>query len=126
MSTFGRNFTGGRLKFLDPHQYSDYDDGLSHGGCKTQPPPSLVVEPRQGRVAIFSSGYENTHQVEQVLSGKRFVLSFWFTCNKQREFEIFLDGGAHVAFGQKFKEAMIQKSNNQRKQAAQNKRKRDL
>lgn len=53
---------------------------------------------------------ENTHLVEQVLSGERFVLSFWFTCNKAREFQIFLDGQAHVTFSKKFKENMLKKN----------------
>lgn len=47
---------------------------------------------------MFTSGPENTHFVEPVVSGQRFVLSFWFTCNIQRKFEIFLDGKQHQLF----------------------------
>lgn len=66
------------------------------------------MEPRAGRVIIFSSGIENTHFVEQVTSGKRFVLSFWFSCDVKKEFQIFLDGNAHVTFSHKFREKMLE------------------
>ena len=36
-----------------------------------------VIEPRKGRVVIFTSGKENKHYVERVKFGQRFVLSFW-------------------------------------------------
>ena len=63
------------------------------------------MEPRRGRVVIFSSGHENTHHFERVLSGQRFVLSFWFSCDPSKEFEIFLDGQAHVGFSHRFRAA---------------------
>jgi hypothetical protein len=69
----------------------------------------LIMEPKAGRVAIFSSGVENTHFFEQVLSGQRFVLSFWFTCYPEKQFQIFLDGQAHVAFSHKFRDHMNKK-----------------
>jgi len=65
----------------------------------------LAIEPRAGRIVIFTAGMENTHYVERVLSGQRFVLSFWFTCNRLREFPIFLDGKAHIAFSQKIRDS---------------------
>lgn len=70
----------------------------------------LIVEPRRGRVAIFSSGAENPHRVEKVLTGQRTVLSFWFTCDPQKEFEIFLDGRAHVAFSKRIAKAISARS----------------
>ena len=57
-----------------------------------------TVEPKSGRLVTFTSGSENPHYVERLLSGDRYVLAFWFTCNPDREFEIFLDGKAHLAF----------------------------
>lgn len=57
-----------------------------------------VVLPVSGRVVIFSSGPENPHRVERVTSGQRFVLAFWFTRDKRKKFEIFLDGKAHKSF----------------------------
>lgn len=68
-----------------------------------------IVEPKAGRVVIFSSGQENPHRVERLLSGQRFVLAFWFTCNPDREFEIFLDGSAHIAFSKKIKNQLESK-----------------
>ena len=59
----------------------------------------LEVEPRAGRIAIFSSGTENTHAVEKVTSGRRLTLSFWFTCDQEKEFGNFLDGKAHQSYG---------------------------
>ena len=66
----------------------------------------LVVEPSAGRVVIFSSGPENPHLVERVTQGERLVLSFWFTCDPAKEFEIFLDGRAHTAFSRKMANAL--------------------
>ena len=62
-----------------------------------------TIEPSAGRLAIFSSGSENVHYFERVLSGERLVLAFWFTCNSLRQFEIFLDGKSHVSFAEKIK-----------------------
>jgi predicted 2-oxoglutarate/Fe(II)-dependent dioxygenase YbiX len=76
----------------------------------------MTLEPRAGRVIIFSSGTENTHFVEQVISGKRFVLSFWFTCDARKEFNIFLDGKAHITFSHKFRDQMIERMRQQQQQ----------
>jgi predicted 2-oxoglutarate/Fe(II)-dependent dioxygenase YbiX len=88
MSTYEENFNGGRLIFYNSDQIE------------------TIIEPKRGRIAIFSSGAENSHRVEKVISGERFVLSFWFTCDKSREFEIFLDGNAHLRFSKKVKESI--------------------
>ena len=82
--------------------------------------PTEIIEPRPGRVAIFSSGAENTHRVERVTSGERFVLAFWFTCDRAREFEIFLDGEAHLEFSGRVKGQL------ERQQAAIRERERAL
>lgn len=59
------------------------------------------MEPKRGRIALFTSGPENTHFVERVTDGERFVLAFWFTCMPSKQFEIFLDGKAHLKFSNK-------------------------
>lgn len=69
----------------------------------------VVLEPRAGRAVIFTSGPENPHLVERVTSGSRLVLSFWFTCDAARQFEIFLDGKAHTAFSRKMAQAIKNK-----------------
>jgi len=53
-----------------------------------------------GRLVLFTSGKENLHQVKRVTGGTRYVMSMWFTCNKQKEFKDFLDGKAHKRFSQ--------------------------
>jgi hypothetical protein len=73
----------------------------------------LVVEPKAGRMAIFTSGTENPHFVERVTGGSRFVLSFWFTCDPSREFEIFLDGQAHTTFSNKMRARLLQRQQQQ-------------
>ena len=60
LSDFDKDFTNGRFVLLD----SDGDE-------------ELILEPRAGRVALFSSGEEHEHYVERLGSGARYVLSFW-------------------------------------------------
>jgi hypothetical protein len=67
-----------------------------------------IIEPKAGRVVMFSSGSENPHRVERLLSGQRFVLAFWFTCDLNREFQIFLDGNAHTEFSRTIKSKLEQ------------------
>lgn len=96
MSNYGEDFTGGRLRFIrDEDSCSE-----AEAGANLLPPDDsdLIVEPRKGRMAIFSSGAENPHHVEKVVSGQRFVLSFWFTTFEDKKFEIFLDGQSHTTF----------------------------
>ena len=101
MSDFGTDFTGGLLHFYSASTPSEVE---------------LTVEPRAGRVVIFTAGSENPHMVERVTSGDRLVLSFWFTCNVKREFEIFLDGAAHVAFSEKTKAQLLRQQQQQQQQ----------
>ena len=79
-------------------------------GIKFFDEEQLRIEPRAGRVVIFSSGHENPHKVERVLSGQRFVLAFWFTCDKRRAFQVFLDGAAHSAFSEEFADDLKKKA----------------
>lgn len=104
MSTYDKDFKGGRFKFLnyntplptytgDDLVYSD-EEFLE-----------TIVEPRAGRMVIFTAGPENPHYVERVTAGERYVLSFWFTCDEKKQFEIFLDGKAHIEFSRKMGES---------------------
>jgi len=86
LSTQDVDFTGGRLRFF----------------ARDEVAVEEVVEPRRGRALFFTSGPENPHGVDRVLTGARFVLSFWFTCDPRREFQIFLDGKAHKEFGKSY------------------------
>ena len=85
ISEYGVDFEGGLLTFFD---------------AETESVPEQIVEPKPGRVAMFTSGAENPHLVDRVTKGDRFVLAFWFTCDLRRQFAPFLDGKAHVRFGQ--------------------------
>ncbi|KAG8199589.1 hypothetical protein JTE90_009426 [Oedothorax gibbosus] len=64
LSDYGTDFTGGRFFFVS--------DGKN-----------MTVEPRIGRVSVFTSGAENPHYVEIVSSGTRYALTVSFTCDPQ-------------------------------------------
>lgn len=63
LSDFSRDFEGGRFLFIDKDNVNS------------------TVEPRKGRVLMFTSGSENLHAVEKVESGTRYALTVSFTCN---------------------------------------------
>ena len=87
LSTEGVDFTGGRFAFVtekEPYETVTYD-----------------ISPSAGRLVSFTAGMENTHRVQRVTGGTRYVLSFWFTCDVERSFDTFLDGQAHRYFGGK-------------------------
>ncbi|KAJ8688224.1 hypothetical protein QAD02_024019 [Eretmocerus hayati] len=65
LSDHGRDFQGGRFIFLDNNSVNS------------------TIEPRKGRVSIFTSGSENLHAVERVTSGERYALTVSFTCDKR-------------------------------------------
>jgi predicted 2-oxoglutarate/Fe(II)-dependent dioxygenase YbiX len=48
---------------------------------------STVVEPRRGRVSMFTSGSENPHSVERVTSGTRFAITVSFTCDQTKSIQ---------------------------------------
>ncbi|XP_076763350.1 2-oxoglutarate and iron-dependent oxygenase domain-containing protein 3 [Xylocopa sonorina] len=63
LNDYGRDFEGGRFMFIDQNN------------VKT------IIEPRKGRVSMFTSGSENVHAVEKVQSGTRYALTVSFTCD---------------------------------------------
>lgn len=65
MSDYNRDFEGGRFLFIDQNSVN------------------TTVEPRKGRVSIFTSGAENLHAVEKVTSGTRYALTVSFTCDEK-------------------------------------------
>ncbi|XP_037029477.1 2-oxoglutarate and iron-dependent oxygenase domain-containing protein 3-like [Bradysia coprophila] len=68
LSDFGKDFNGGRFVF---------EDGAEHN--KTL----YTIEPKKGRVSIFTSGAENLHYVEKVTDGSRFAITISFSCDKE-------------------------------------------
>ena len=67
LNEFGTDFEGGEFEFVD-------DDA------------NRMVQPRAGRLILFTSGPENLHRVRRVVSGTRYVLAMWFTCSQQHQY----------------------------------------
>ena len=61
LNTYATDFEGGRIVFFD---------GGSSDGTK----PRLRVQPKAGRLALFTSGWENAHRVEPVTAGDRWSI----------------------------------------------------
>ncbi|CAN0233318.1 unnamed protein product [Ascophyllum nodosum] len=76
----------------------DFEGGLFSFQDSDDSPPEMIIEPAPGLLLAFTAGMENPHRVHQVTAGTRYVLSFWFTCDKRREFSTFLDGKVHDRF----------------------------
>ncbi|CAG9790975.1 unnamed protein product [Diatraea saccharalis] len=66
LGDYGVDFKGGRFVFIDEKF-------------------NRTIEPKKGRVSMFTSGRENFHYVEKVTSGVRYALTVAFTCDKQFE-----------------------------------------
>jgi hypothetical protein len=104
LADYEHDFTGGMFAFLEPLEPAE---GLS-GSVKKKDivrdfygekrKVTHYVEPKKGRLVIFSAGMEHEHQVQKVASGSRYVMSLWFTCDKLHHFSSFLDGKAHYRF----------------------------
>jgi len=106
LSTYKEDFEGGRYVLLG-------DVEGEKDGVVTKE-EELVVEPRAGRVVIFSSGQEHEHYVERLTSGTRYVLAFWFTCDASRKFEIYLDGSAHTRFAHEMGDQLERREHRQK------------
>lgn len=66
LSTYKEDFVGGRFLFLDSKQ-------------------NITIEPKFGRVSMFTSGSENPHKVEKVTDGIRLALTIAFTCDPTKK-----------------------------------------
>lgn len=67
LTDFGIDFNGGRFIFVN--------------GIEGKNQSKSSVEPKKGRVIVFTSGSENLHFVEKVTNGERFAITISFTCN---------------------------------------------
>ncbi len=65
LSTYGKDFTGGRFVFMDKDA-------------------NRTVEPKLGRLSFFTSGSENLHFVEKLKSGVRYAITVSFTCDPKK------------------------------------------
>ncbi|XP_063539629.1 2-oxoglutarate and iron-dependent oxygenase domain-containing protein 3-like isoform X2 [Cydia strobilella] len=68
LGDYGKDFEGGRFVFID-EKYN------------------RTLEPRKGRVSMFTSGAENLHYVEKVTSGIRYAITVSFTCDQRYAIE---------------------------------------
>lgn len=61
----------------------DYDFGGGTTAFLTGPKPfmPMLVEPKVNRFAAWTSGWENPHEVMQILWGERLAIIFAFTVN---------------------------------------------
>ncbi|XP_022904094.2 2-oxoglutarate and iron-dependent oxygenase domain-containing protein 3-like [Onthophagus taurus] len=72
LNDYNYDFRGGRFVFVD-------------GPFEKR--TNVTVEPRKGRVSMFTSGAENTHFVERVESGTRYAVTISFTCDITKSIE---------------------------------------
>eukprot|EP00794_Sanderia_malayensis_P017052 gene17052-18769_t len=63
LADYGTDFMGGRFVFVGKRS-------------------NKTVEPKRGRLSFFTSGSENPHYVEKVVSGTRYAITVSFTCDK--------------------------------------------
>ncbi|KAI5651385.1 2-oxoglutarate and iron-dependent oxygenase domain-containing protein 3 [Phthorimaea operculella] len=68
LGDYNIDFKGGRFVFVDEKINS-------------------TIEPRKARLSMFTSGAENLHYVEKVVSGIRYAMTISFTCDKQYAIE---------------------------------------
>ena len=89
LTTHGKDFQGSMFEFVS----------LSDEETTEQ-----QIEPRRGRLVSFTAGNENPHRLNIIEGGTRFVLSFWFSCDREKEFSTFLDGKSHTSFDRRNEE----------------------
>lgn len=87
LSSHGEDFEGGAFVFNDPakneeeaaqtakeSQHLELEEQIRRSGRKLSP-----VYPKKGNAVIFSSGWENMHEVETITSGTRYAVPAFFT-----------------------------------------------
>lgn len=83
MSTSGVDFEGGDFVFNDPLPPGTPQEDLEHLSLEEQRRrvgrKLTPFSPVRGSAVIFSSGWENMHEVEKITSGTRYVVPAFFT-----------------------------------------------
>lgn len=69
LSTSGLDFGGGYTDFLN--------------GPGPEPYQPISIEPKKGRFAAWTSGFENPHEVKELYWGNRYALIFAFTVSNK-------------------------------------------
>jgi len=68
LTNYKRDFTGGRFVFVDNHMKIN-----------------RTIDPKEGRLVVFTSGHENRYRVEEVSGGTRYALSLGFSCDPSNQ-----------------------------------------
>jgi len=83
MSTHGKDFEGGDFVFNDPLPEGTEEEEWEHLPLEEQRRRTgrqlTPFSPVRGSAVIFSSGWENMHEVEKITSGTRYVVPCFFT-----------------------------------------------
>mmetsp|Transcript_122241 Transcript_122241/g.353441 ORF Transcript_122241/g.353441 Transcript_122241/m.353441 type:complete len:529 (+) Transcript_122241:98-1684(+) len=87
LSNQGEDFEGGNFVFNDPlpEGEKDENDGYDRSSMSLEDQIRLAgrrltpFHPSRGAAVIFSSGWENLHEVEQITSGIRYCVPCFFT-----------------------------------------------
>ena len=79
----GHDFDGGHFHFLPPESAHD-------GEVSPDSTPVATVDPRRGRLVLFTSGSEHPHRVSRVTAGTRLALTIAFTCDESAAITDFL------------------------------------
>ncbi|KAL7468777.1 hypothetical protein ACHAXS_009009 [Conticribra weissflogii] len=61
-------------EYYEPYRYESIEDEIRRAGRELTP-----FQPSRGAAVIFSSGWENMHEVERVTSGVRYAVPCFFT-----------------------------------------------
>ncbi|UYV83670.1 OGFOD3 [Cordylochernes scorpioides] len=89
LSDYGIDFTGGRFIYSDSKLNltvePKFDGALLLCVFILITKAMCVVA---GRVSAFTSGWENPHVVERVMTGTRFTLTIDYTCDKKRAMHV--------------------------------------
>jgi hypothetical protein len=68
LTSYKRDYTGGRFIFID---------------IEKNKKKNVVVDPKNGRTVMFSSGQENTYFFENIKDGQLLFLALSFTCDSK-------------------------------------------
>lgn len=77
LTTQGEDFTGGTFMYNDRPE--------AHGQPSGSPRVVTPLAPKKGSAVIFSSGWENMHEVEPLESGTRYAVPSFFTTRPEPE-----------------------------------------
>ena len=75
-------------------QGDDFEGGAFRFDSPKTGEPVATVRPRAARLALFTSGHEHPHHIEEVTAGSRLALTIAFTCDRDAAIVDFLGRAA--------------------------------